>query len=428
MDENNYLGSFADENVAFTTQVIRQKVIGDNYWKAMAFVENDRFVDSSAWLPVPGSTKVKALTVSAKDYAESTSGLLRSWLYDLFCNGFSGDCILVACGEQVTSADVTVYSADGKSFYTDAEMNTAAEIPVGKTPRATGTENEYVYTTYGDASAFIENMEAAYDLLKAYAYHKTVCAGGTFSVDPAIAVALAKKCASDKQLLSSAPYLPFTSVTPEVPESDELFSALKTAGTDAFMSYHADPSRNAALYSLGLALVNLNGSGTAVGTSLDMIKSDMITSSGPGGTVPLKTVKDALKEAHVQYFKPVGDNTPSVAATGDVTIKGEIVAADWIVAYVTYMTKVRIAQMITVPDFLRNADNYSKIVGVLSLYLPLFGESGSKRLTGMLITAPSFKDLPASDSDEVIIPNAWEATYVDHVRTIKITGALYIGG
>ena len=194
------------------------------------------------------------------------------------------------------------------------------------------------------------------------------------------------------------------------------------------MSYHADPSRNAALYSLGLALVNLNGSGTAVGTSLDMIKSDMITSSGPGGTVPLKTVKDALKEAHVQYFKPVGDNTPSVAATGDITIKGEIVAADWIVAYVTYMTKVRIAQMITVPDFLRNADNYSKIVGVLSLYLPLFGESGSKRLTGMLITAPSFKDLPASDSDEVIIPNAWEATYVDHVRTIKITGALYIGG
>lgn len=428
MDENNYLGSFADENVAFTTQVIRQKVIGDNYWKVMIFVENDRFVDSSAWLPAPGSATIKALTVSVKDYAENTSGLLRSWLYDLFCNGFNGDCILVACGEQVASSNVTVYSANGKDFFTDAEMSSPASIPEGKIPRASGTENEYVYTTYGDATAFIESMEAAYDLLKAYAYHKTVCAGGTFSIAPAIAVALAEKCAPDRQLLSSVPYLPFTSATPESPESDELFSALKTAGADAFMSCHADPSRNAALYSLGLALVNLNGSGTAVGTSLDMIKSNMITSSGAGGTVPSKAAKDALKASNVQYFKPVGDNTAFVAATGDVSIKGEIVAADWIIAYVTYMTKVRIAQMITVPDFLRNADNYSKIVGVLSLYLPLFGENGSKRLTGMLITAPSFKDLPTSDTDEIIIPNAWEATYVDHVRTVKITGALYIGG
>ena len=428
MDVNNYIGSFADENVAFTTQVIRSRVIGDNYWKLMIFVEDDRFVDTADWVNVPGSSKFKALTVTAVDYAQHTSGLLRSWLYDFFCNGFSGDCILVACGTKVTETTTVVYSADGVTFYSDAEMTTEVTIPAGKTPVPTGTVNEYAYTTYGDSSTFIADMEEAYELLKAYAYHKTVCAGGTYSIDPAIAVALAGKCAGDKQLLSAAPYLPFTTQDPSDATTDELYVALQTADKDAFMSCYADASRNSALYSLGLAFVNLNGSGTCVGTSLDMIKSNNIASSGKGGANLSKPIRDALKALNIQTFKPVGDNTANVAAVGDTTLKGEIVAADWIIAYVTYMTKVAIARMITVPDFLKNSENYSKIVSTLTLYLPLFGEDGSKRLSGMLITAPSFKELPDADKDEIIIPNAWVATYTDHVRTVKITGSLYIGG
>lgn len=429
MDVNNYIGSFADENVAFTAQIIRSRSLGDGFWKLMIFVENDRFVDVTDWVYVPGSDqKYKALTVTAVDYASHTSGLLRSWLYDFFCNGFSGDCILVACGDKVVETSTLVYSTDRETFYSDSTMQTEATIPEGKTPVPTGTANEFVYTEYGDSADYIAAMEDAYDLLKAYAYHKTVCAGGTYSIDPAIAVALADRCAGDKQLLSGAPYYPFTSQTPAEPSTDEVFAALQAASKDAFMSCYADISRNGALYSLGLALVNINGSGTAVGTSLDMIKSNNIASSGPAGTNLTKTVRDVLKSHNIQSFKPVGDNTADVAALGDTTIKGEIVAADWIIAYVTYMTKVRIAKLITVPDFLKNAENYSKIVSVLSLYLPLFGEDGSKRLSGMLITAPSFKELPPSDSDEIIIPNAWVATYTDHVRSVKITGSLYIGG
>ena len=144
MDTNDFLGSFAQENVAFTTQIIRPVSVGDNYWKVMVFVENDRFVDSStdAWVSVPGSSTLKALTVNAGDYASSTSGLLRSWLYDLFANGFTGDCILVACANK---------------------------------PGEAGT-NE----------AFITAMDNAYELLKAYAYHKTVCAGGDDALPSAV--------------------------------------------------------------------------------------------------------------------------------------------------------------------------------------------------------------------------------------------------
>lgn len=391
MDNNDFLGSFAQENVAFRTQIIRTAVVGDNFWKVMIFVENTRFVTSSStdWVDAPGLTGVKCCTVTADTYGSITRGLLKSWLYDLFANQFTGDCILVACGEDVP----------GPANPGD---------PV-------------------DPSAFITAMEAAYDVLKPYAYHKTVCAGSNDALLPAIAVSLAGKCAEDKQLLSSAPYYPYTTPTPDSAASDPIYSALTTAKKDGFLSCQADATRNGALYSLGLALANINGSGTAVGSQLDMISSLNITPSGTDGANLSKTIRDYLTSIDVQSFKPVGDNTGAVAALGDTTIKGEIVAVDWIIAYITYMSKVRIAQMITRPGFLKNAENYTRLLSVLTTYLPLFGESGSGRLSNIVITAPAFEDLPSSKSQEIIIPNAWSATYTDHLRSVQISGTLYIG-
>lgn len=384
MDTNDFLGSFAQENVAFTTQIIRPVSVGDNYWKVMVFVENDRFVDSStdAWVSVPGSSTLKALTVNAGDYASSTSGLLRSWLYDLFANGFTGDCILVACANK---------------------------------PGEEGT-NE----------AFIAAMDNAYELLKAYAYHKTVCAGGDDAIASDIAVELAKLCAADKGLLSSAPYYPYSTPTPSQPDSDTIYSAVKASGFDAFFAAHQDKTRNAALYSLGLAMATVNGSGTCVGNSFDMIKSANITSSGPDGTNLPKTARDSLKRINIQFFKPVGDNTGNVAATGAQTINGDVIQATWILAYVTYMTKVKVAQLLTTPNFLKNSTNYTRILNLMSEQLAKFGSSGSGRLQNLQITAPAFGTV-ASKADVIIIPEAWSASYVDQVREVQITGTLYIG-
>lgn len=390
MDTNDFLGSFAQENISFTTRVVKTSAVGDNYWKVMIFVENDRFVDTSGddWTLIPGSSTIKALSVNASDYAEHTSGVLQSWLYDLFCNGFTGDCILVACA---------AHSAEGSS------------------------------------EEFITAMETAYELVKAYAYHKTVCAApkleiGTdaFAVDSAVALALASLCGTDKGLLSSAPYLPFTTSTPNDPESDALYSALKGAGKDAFMSAHQDVTRNAALYSLGLAMSTLNGSGTCVGNSMDMTKSTMITSSGPSGTNLPKGVRDTLKGLNIQTFKPVGDNSGNVAAVGAKTLMGDIVQATWIVSYITYMVKIEVARMITEPNFLRNASNYTNIIATMIAYIQKFGDAGSRRLENIQSKAPAFASLPASD-DVIVIPDAWSAKYIDQVREVQITGTLYIG-
>lgn len=391
MDTNDFLGSFAQENVAFTTRVVRTNVVGDTYWKVMVFVENDRFVTVDAtWAAVPGSTTHKALAVTADDYATQTKGLLLSWLTDLFANGFTGDCILVACGEKIPAKDADTDST---------KLN-----------------------------EFIKSMEEGYELMKAYAYHKTVCAGDDDAVRPEIAVSLAKKCANDKEYLSAVPVLPFSTATPENADSDPLYKALKDAGCDAFMSAHQDKTRNAALFSLGLALGLYNGSGTVIGNSMDMTKSTMITSSGAGGSTLAKAIRDNLKAINVQTWKPVGDNSGNVAALGDKTLNGNTYAADWLRSYITFMVKVNVAQMITEPNFLKNASNYSSIIEVLSRYLLLFGESGSNRLGDITISAPAFGELPEAQSDQIIIPNAWSARYVDHIREVQITGTLYIGG
>lgn len=429
MDNNDFLGSYAQENVAFTTRVIRTAKAGDNFYKVMMFVENSRFVEASSadWVQVPGSSTLKALTVTASDYAEYTTGLLRSWLYDLFCSGFSGDCILIACGD-VTSSDAYTpvsepsgnpqaqgwYVSDGSSGYTPA-VDTDVK----------GGTTYYIKSTTYDTEAFVKGMTDAYNLLKAHAYHKTVCAGSDEEVNPTVAVELAKLCAGDKGLLSSAPLFPFTTATPEVPTSDKLYNALKEAGADAFMSAHQDTTRNASLVSLGIALAIYNGSGTPVGNNMEMTATSMLTSSGPAGLQLSKSIRDMLAGLNIQTWKPVGDNTGNVAAYGALTLLGDTYAATWIVAYITYMTKVRVAHMLTEGNFLKNATNYARIIGAMNGVLTLFARSG--RLENIQTTAPAYTDLPESSGDEIVVPDAWSATYISNVRKVTITGTLYIG-
>lgn len=424
METNDFLGSFAQENVSFSTQIVRTASVGDNYWTAMVFVENDRFVQATpanGWEDAPGLSTCKVLVVTADTYAQYTTGLLQAWLYDLFCNGFTGNCILVAPAAS-TAADVETYTAvtnptgnpstqgwyelDGTSYV----ASTDTTVDTSKT-----------YYTKQTTPGFVAAMEEAYQVLKPYAYHKTVCAGGTDAVTPAYALSLAKLCATD-DYLSGAPLLPVTNPTLS---SDPLYSVLNADSTaDAFMGWHSDSTRNPALYSLGLALAVLNSSGTSVGNGMDMTSSSNITASN-GGVNPTLAQKNVLKSAYVQYFKTVGDNTGNVAAETDKTIKGKVYAAYWILAYITYMVRVGIAQVLTQRNFYKNAANYEVICGVLRQYVNTFASAG---LTDIVFSYPSFEALPEVADDEITIPSAWSATYVNHLRKVTITGTLYIGG
>lgn len=378
MDRNNYLGSFAQENVVFQTTVVETSAVGDNFKRVMIFTEQNLISDTAALLPVEGSDTIKVATVTADTFASITSGILQSWLTDLFANGEVNEAYVVVNGTDALTAEL---------------------------------------------------QEAAYELLKAYAYWKTVCVGTAASgEDPAdpitldgarfnvLAAALADLCLVDKQVLSGPVPAPFSDVDPSGYATSARYTALKDKYV--FMSYHQDATRNAALYSVGLALSEVNSSGTPIGNSLDMTKSNSITSNGLG-----KTVRDALKAVFIQTWKPVGDNTSSVAAVGDKALNGDTIGANWIVAYVTYMTKVQVAVMMTTNNFYKNATNYDRILTALMTNVKLF----AGRLTNITQTAPAYGELPSSAADELVIPNAWRASYVDHVRKVTISGTLYIG-
>lgn len=379
LDTNDFIGSFADENVKFGISVLHTTSVGDNYWKLMVFVENDRFVDTTqeGWELIPNSSTIKAVTVNADNYAEYTNDLLQSWLYDFFANGFDGDAILVAC----SASEATV----------------------------------------SDSDAFVAAMEEAYAKLKPYAYHKTVLAGKADGVAPEYAVALAKLCAADQDLLSAAPYFPCTN---KVLASDEVYTALKNVSTDAYMVYHTDTTRNGALYSLGLALSVLNETGTSVGNTIDMAKSSNITAS-ENGESPASATKTTLSNAHIGYFKPIGDNSGDVAEEGGYTINGVCMSAYWIRAYITYMAKVYIARVITTVNFRRTNKNYNKIIDVVKNYVNLFGSADM--LSDVTFSFPSFADLPNTGSRSFTIYNAWSATYLNNITQVRITGNLTIG-
>lgn len=455
---NDFIGSFADENVEFNVRVVKNVVLGENYWKVMIFLENDRYIDASSelWQEVPGGNGIKAAAVSADNFAEfmkDPANTLSVWLADLFSNGFSGDCILVACGETIDSEAIT-------DLGLLATVDTVADLPtvVGETGITEGSkygvtadEDNDGKGTYYTASVsgsditwtfggvlpsqgnFMLDLEAAYRLMKAYAYHKTVLAGEVDGVlNDDIALKLAQLCKEDYKLLSGAPYYPFTSVTPATPSSDPIYAKIigDTNGADAFMCASQLEGHNGALVSLGIALGYYNGSGTPVGNSIDMTATDTFVPSGPDGVDLGVGVKMVLKNANIQYFKYVGDGTnENVAAEGGKTIRGDVMQAIWIVAYVSYMTKCNVAKLITgVHNFLKDGLGYSRIIETMRTEIAKFGPSGSRRLENISITAPAFKDLPAADGDTIVVPDAWSAWYIDQVRQVKINGTLYIGG
>lgn len=422
MDTNDFLGSFAQENVSFSTQIVKTAVVGQNFWTALIFVENDRYVTADTehgWEDCPGLPSCKVLVVNADNYSEFTSGLLASWLYDLFCNGFTGNCILAAPASK-DAADIEEYNQVTPGEGANPQAEGWYELSSGSyvlTEDTTVTEGKTYYEKLV-TPGFVAAMEEAYNILKPYAYHKTVCAGSGTEPPASYAISLAKKCMQD-EYLSGAPMLPQSDPT----LATGLYPALKAANADAFMGWHSDSTRNPALYSLGLALAVFNDSGTPVGNGLDMTASSNITASN-GGQNPTSGQKSVLKGAWVQYFKTVGDNTGNVAAETDKTINGKVYAAYWILAYITYMVKVLIAQRLTQRNFYKSERNYSEIINVLKNTVSAFDGAG---LTDINFTTPAYAELPDAADDQIIIPDAWSASYVNHLRKVTITGTLYIG-
>lgn len=186
-----------------------------------------------------------------------------------------------------------------------------------------------------------------------------------------------------------------------------------------------------ALYQLGRTLGYMNSTGTSIGNSTDGVActfQDVL----PTRSTSTRTLVNAsalfvdwCQNNKVAYFKTVGNGTSQVSCYGGWTLKNTCLSADWIVAYVNYMAKVRIAEFITVMNTYRNGFLYGKCLSALSTLMAPFVTLG--RIRNFTITAPSWAEAQnLGDRQTIVIPDAWTGIYVDNDRKVRIQGNLII--
>jgi hypothetical protein len=407
---HDYRNSTAQLAIDFLTGTTITTNPGDNFMHTLVFIDkNPEYVkDESVFMTIDkdgsGVTLHDIATLNKNNYANVADGRLLVWLTDLFCNGQVYNCYVVRFG------------------------------PAGG---------------IGSAAAFIEDvqedLDGIYEKTKAVAYHKTLLCQDSSddSLIPAVALYFARCCARDAGmagLLSAAPYYPL--VLPDGAldlAAHPLYSVLKTAGVNAFLTAHRDSERNGSLFRLGLALNSVNPSGTPVGNSIEMEATNLITPSGqPDPDTPdfeyndwedynlSASVQELLEDNKVGYFRTLGDSTGRVQAVGDQTLNGDVLQAAWTVNYCNFVNKIKAVQRISRKNTRRTAQVYDELVSLMMGTVRRFGEGGSGILAGVRSTAPGFKNLPASGGREFVIPNAWEANYVFGLRSIRVYGNLTI--
>lgn len=380
-------GSIAQVNVQFPIETVIEPVSGENYTKTLIFIP---LAKAEEYLPTTESPAAgQKIELDSSNYGKLTGGLLKTWLVPFFTSA------------QAAKIAVAIYDVD-----------TTKEVPDGDSG---GTKQETVPAT--------APIEKVYEAFKYYAYFKFGLAdSGDYN---ALQTQLAQLCKADP--LYSQLWVG-TSDTQVLTKESTLISALKGVAADARVVYNPDGTINAALAQLGATLAQANATGTPVGTDIDMLAFNTIGASGAddadGNSTNLDaTQKAALDEQKIGYNTYVGDGTENVVTEGSQTLQGNVVGAQWVKSYIEYMCKIRTANFITKRNKFRNNDQYQAILLILSDVVKTFLNFG--RLADFKITAPVFSDLPKS-ADAIVVPNAWEATYIDKLRSVTVYGTLYV--
>ena len=367
---DNFQGSIAQANVQFPIETVIEPLAGENYSKAVIFAPLSK---ASDYLPGVTDAQAKTLTeLSSNNYGSITGGLLKTWLVPFFTSA--------------QSANV------GVVLYDDAEEATLT-------------------------------LAVCYEAFKMYAYFKFIIAEEEGYVSAQNSLALL--CLTDT--LYSDCWIG-TSDSNVLTKSSSLITQLKQSNVNARVIYHPDSSINPALAQLGKSLAAANATGTPVGNSVDMVAFNTIGASGAedadGNSTNLSaTEKSALDEQKIGYVTFVGDGTSNVAVEGSLTLQGDSVGANWVKNYITYMCKVKTANMITQLNKFRNNATYQAILLILTNQVKGFLDMG--RLDNFILTAPVFADLPES-GDTITVNNAWQADYIDNTRAVTVYGTLYI--
>lgn len=379
----NFQGSIAQENVNFPIESVIQPLAGEQYSRAMIYIPVSQVSEYLSGLP-DGAEAGALIELNSSNFGTITGGELKSQLVPFFAEA------------QAASVGIVVYN--------DAQPAEPVE----------GEEPEVVVNTLSDV----------YQNTKYYAYFKFGIANADAYDN--LQVTLAQLCAADT--LYSALWIGISDINVLTSSSGLVNQLKEQTGVRYRLIYNPDTNINPALAQLGATLATANATGTPVGNDIDMKAFNSIGASGAldanGNRQNLSaTEKATLDTQKIGYNTYVGDGTSNVVTEGSLYNNGDLVGAEWVKAYITYMCKVKTANYITQGGKFRNNATYQAILCMLQDVVNGFVTFG--RLANFIITAPVFSSLPKT-GDTIVINNAWQADYIDQVRSVTVYGTLYM--
>lgn len=398
---NDFNGSVAQQDVSISTDVVRTATVGGNFYENVLYV-TDRFSSFGADTPVYPVVKKSNYVDIINDYSYFTDAekkIVKGNLASLFAYGTDLKVYIIP------STELANYKLYGYFTYLDLEWNpTDGTTTDDALSESAGTTLTNVKTALDkDFTSVLIDMAVDPVNVKG---NSTVTTAGTFGLITAYTM--------DATVFARTAMVTGTA-----------------SSANAFVDAHEDPiGFSPALYQLGVTLSSINASGVPVGNSFDMTAVDFqnVMPTSDTNTEVLSgasaTFADYFESVKINYFKPVGNGTMQLTNFGGWTILGNCTSADWIVAYLNFMNRVACATIITSGRALKNARTYSELLD--SVEINIAGQVRNERITDFKMTAPSFDDLPSTNGHTISIPNAWEGTYVDNVRKVKISGTLTV--
>jgi hypothetical protein len=214
--------------------------------------------------------------------------------------------------------------------------------------------------------------------------------------------------------------------------SKYFWGALKLMEAEnTFVAVDCIPTRNVLAYILREWFASPNASGKYVGNKLSLIRVTAQNCFGPAS--PINSLYNAGDSAGYDVFdsKNVGCLVPiSSSASGDSAlsmcrgVKGTPMCAYMISKCADYMSSQACADFITdkgtlANPVLTNEEAYKKIQNIVINNVLKF--AGTKRISNILAKFPSFDQAKVS-ATALTAASSWEATYVDDLDTVTISG------
>lgn len=398
----DFKNSVAHLDVDVSVAVSLSAVVGDNFYKFL-YISNEtidalRSGNSPILITADTYTNIIDGLVGAQGITEAKAKLMKANIGAFFAYGSSRQ------GYLISYADYEKYKYYGYIGYVEAEYTYTSQVE--ETPASLIPDQK----TTASLTLLNEKLDKNFTQL---------------FIDIPVVAATASEDAEPEAVVSTL-----------LANLNSLNIDLGVFARGANLAYTWDAEDgikvgySPAMYQLGRTMSVLNNSGTPIGNSMDTV------ACGFQDVLPTRnTATDVLVNAsaiwinwaqnnNVQYFKTLGNNTGNVACYGGWTLKKSAEAADWIVAYVDFITKVDVAEILTQMNTYKSPQTYNKCLSAMSDNMAPFISLG--RVVSYQVTAPAFADLPETDGHTITIPNAWTGVYVDNARKVNIQGALTI--